>query len=495
MLSVPVQVGTTVLTFWDQDSGVVPRTSSSRWMYRRHDRPDGPWILQPATPITPVMLTASTCPTCSRPMLHTAVMPTDAPLPPHPRAFCPYPSRAAPTTREAYARCYTIPPGLQQSCPAVDDSALPWGHPCVPTDAQPTTGLPRIMSALAPTSFSPVGQDLRPLRLFGANVGGFESQLEIVRPWLLALSPDIVTLQEAWNPDHIPDALPPHMTYKAGHVSGQGTGLAIAWAPTLCPAGTDPAPLLDSRENFALLLPTRAYGDVLVNSAHLPPKLPDRARHGFMRAWATLRTTTKPRYALIQVDMNMLRDSGTPLEQALRPSGALASFTPLLPANCATNYTTTLGVPAATAIDHILMYGSWSSSTYALLPLWHSHLALFAEVTPTDAKPDPFAWKRYRWRSTDSQQIRSLATVVNVTWGYLNHTPASPDQYLDMFHHYARQYIPATARAPCSTSRTCPRPPTTDPSCTASLRPSGHSELRTRPCPKLKPSDVSPSTL
>ena len=108
-----------------------------------------------------------------------------------------------------------------------------------------------------------------------------------------------------------------------------------------------------------------------MNSARLPPKLPDRARHGFMRAWATLRTTTKLRYALIQADMNMPRDSGTPLEQVLRPSGALASFTPLLPADCATNYTTTLAVPAATAIDHILLYGSWSSSTYALLPLWH----------------------------------------------------------------------------------------------------------------------------
>ena len=110
------------------------------------------------------------------------------------------------------------------------------------TDAQPTTGLPRIMLALAPTSFSPVGQDLQPLRLFGANVGGLESQLQIVRLWLLALSPNIVTLQEVWNPDHIPDALPPHMTYKAGHVSGQGTGLAIAWARALCPTGTDPAP-------------------------------------------------------------------------------------------------------------------------------------------------------------------------------------------------------------------------------------------------------------
>ena len=465
LVSPPIQVRDHVVAFWEPATTLSHHPSTtSLHQYRRQYAPDGPWVLRPDIPAPGPTVLASVCHTCSRPRIAQAVMAPPSMTAWIPRAFCPDPEGSPPLlTRDAYKQGRVIlPNGIVAQ--AINHTASPWGHPCTPSIPAPSLPPPYLLRTIPGTTFTPVSPALQTIRHVGANLGGIEGQVPLLRLWLHILSPDVVTFQEVWNFALLDEVLPSSMVVLCGSVSGQGRGLAIAWRRTLCLSGFDPAAARDTREDLAVALPTRQYGLVLAISAHLPPKLPDRARHAVMRAWSTLRTITNPRYALIQGDLNMPRDPGTPLEQALRPGGSLSAFSPALPRGTATNFIATLGVPAATCIDHLLVYGAWSDVQCSLLPLQHSHLAIVAELTPRDAKPDPFAWKRYRWRSTERDATRLLAVVLSIAWGSLAHTSASPNQFLDAFHHYAAQHArPRVTTRSLIDSLELPPPPYTKP--------------------------------
>ena len=114
----------------------------------------------------------------------------------------------------------------------MDDTALLWGHPCVPANPEPAIPLPRL-SQLTPPALTTDSPDLTPMRVLEGNVGGLEAQLSLLRLWLVSLSPDIVTLQEVWNMQLVDRLFQGHMLYKEGSVEGQGRGLLIGWRRSL----------------------------------------------------------------------------------------------------------------------------------------------------------------------------------------------------------------------------------------------------------------------
>ena len=189
-----------------------------------------------------------------------------------PRAFCPDPKGSPPLlTRDAYKQGRVIlPNGIVAQ--AINDTASPWGHPCTPSIPAPSLPPPYLLRTIPGTTFTPVSPALQTIRHVGANLGGIEGQVPLLRLWLHILSPDVVTFQEVCNFALLDEVLPSSMVVLCGSVSGQGRGLAIAWRRTLCLSGFDPAAARDTREDLAVALPTCQYGLVLAISAHLPPK-------------------------------------------------------------------------------------------------------------------------------------------------------------------------------------------------------------------------------
>ena len=253
---------------------------------------------------------------------------------------------------------------MWHSSPRHQRHSLPWGHPCAPDLPAPSQPLPYILQVTQRTTFTPVSGNLQSVRHFEANLGGLAGQTSLLRMWLHILTPDVVTLQELWDFDGLEEVLPPYMTLLTGTVVGQGRGLAVAWRRTLCIPGFKAVPARDTREDLAVVLDTRQYGRLLVISTHMPPNLPDLSRHAIMRDWATLGKVTDPRYSLTQGDFNMSCDQGTPLEQALRPEGALAAYTPVLPRGTATHQPTSHTTPPA----NILQAGQEPPDTHQHTP-------------------------------------------------------------------------------------------------------------------------------
>ena len=64
-------------------------------------------------------------------------------------------------------------------------------------------------------------------------------------------------------------------------------------------------------------------------------------------------------------------------------------------------------------MDHLLTYSRWSQVDYHLVPLGCPHVAIFAALMFWDAKPGPFAWKRYVRPSGHG----SVVAVLNIAWG------------------------------------------------------------------------------
>ena len=111
-----------------------------------------------------------------------------------------------------------------------------------------------------------------------------------------------------------------HMKWNLGSVEEQGRGLTIGWTRALYPPRSHTRIVCDTREDVTLLLPTHAYGIVLLINAHLLPKMPHRMRHTVVRAWATVRTTKRPRCSIAQGECIMHRRGLVPWPQ---PSGLL----------------------------------------------------------------------------------------------------------------------------------------------------------------------------
>ena len=444
VISPPVQVRDQLYGFWDVAARMPPSSLLPHATYARQPLPVGPWHLHTSAPHVPMLaVRAHTCPACSRPQIPGAVLVAsgDGLHQPLKQAFCPDPtSSASLLTKSFHQRCRVLVPG-DQVCRAVDDTASPWGHPCCPRSPTPCQPVPSLFRYLTPPQSSPVPRKLQALRVLGANLGGLQGQIDLLLIWIRVVDPDIVLFQELWNVSLLQDVLPPSYTMLPGSVEGQGRGLAIAWRHSLCAPGCRPEALRDARTDLVTLLQTRVYGPVLAGTVHFPPKQPARACHAVMRTWSALRQTLHPKYAIFQGDFNMSRAAGTPLEQALRPSGALAAFSPLLPPDCATNFCTVDGTPTATAIDHLLLHGACAHREHHLLPLCRTHVAVYAALHLQDARPDPFSWKLYRWRATEAAITRTLAIILSIAWGSLTHSHASPDQYLDIFHHYAQQMV------------------------------------------------------
>ena len=62
--------------------------------------------------------------------------------------------------------------------------------------------------------------------------------------------------------------------------------------------------------------------------------------------------------------------------------------------------------------------------------------------TPTTAKPDPYCWKRFRWRLATPEQLQHASTLVSLAWSWLTASIAAPDTYVAAAHHYCAQFIP-----------------------------------------------------
>ena len=81
-----------------------------------------------------------------------------------------------------------------------------------------------------------------------------------------------------------------------------------------------------------------------------------------------------------------------------------------------TNYTTRRGNSTATAIDQVFIRGPLADHDGILLPAPNTHLALYVAFTPTTAKPDPFSWKRFRWRLASPGELLHATAVVSLVW-------------------------------------------------------------------------------
>ena len=252
------------------------------------------------------------------------------------------------------------------------------------------------------------------------------------------LHPDVLSLQETWDPDAVTAALPDHYQAHMSQVSGPGAGCVIAWRRAHVPA-SDHIVLHDCIDWLAPLLRLASHGTTLAVSVHFRPKLSSAAQRRHLQHIATLESNTKPTLLLLGGDFNSAITPGTALHAALSPRGCSQR---LLPHGTLTHFPTRGPVLTATAIDHVFAPGAVSEAEAVAFPIDSAHMAILATVRVSSAAVDPFAWKRYRFRALQPEVLGHVVALLDIYWAFLALTPGAPDIYLAAAHAVADRVVP-----------------------------------------------------
>ena len=170
----------------------------------------------------------------------------------------------------------------------------------------------------------------------------------------------------------------------------------------------------DDRSMFGVTIQTRDHALFLLVNVHLQPKLSHAAQSSALRAVSALYDMVKPALAIVGRDFNMSMLVNSPRRCACGLNGRLRPFRPMLTPGTPTTYTTRRGHVTATAIDQVFIRGSLADHNGILLPAPKTHPALYMAFTPTTAKPDPYSWKRFRWRLATPEQLQPASAIVSL---------------------------------------------------------------------------------
>uniref|UniRef100_A0A7S1N0U7 Endonuclease/exonuclease/phosphatase domain-containing protein n=1 Tax=Eutreptiella gymnastica TaxID=73025 RepID=A0A7S1N0U7_9EUGL len=451
----PMQQGGINLVYWDTSSGLDDESGGgapSSFEYRRVGF--GTWWRLHEVPCGEVLpgalweCEATTCNHCGRPMLLTTTL--TAPTSPTrslillPHLLCPHLQGVEPAlTTDIANRCWTLTPfGREFGVAAV--TSFRWDA-CEPVSLQHKVHVAlvnpcfRQLRSPWPTDV----EELAPLSIYCNNLTGVTHQVPELRLRMLALRPSMVFLQEVWDHSVLPDWLPRSMKAVCGSVVGPGTGLVVAWSRALQGASAEHTVVLDDRHVLAVLVPTKSHGMLLLVCVHIHPKLSHAGQTSVLRAVANVEGMAKPELTILAGDLNMSPEADGPLRYAMSKQGVLRSFRPVFPVGTKTNFTYRQGQAAATAIDHIYIKGSVLDMEGLILPAYSTHSALYATATPSTAKPDPFAWKLFRWTICSPEQWAAASAHVSAAWGYLAASSASPDEFISVAHFYLTQLVPS----------------------------------------------------
>ena len=189
----------------------------------------------------------------------------------------------------------------------------------------------------------------------------------------------------------------------------------------------------DERDGLAVAVPFDSVGLVLLVSLHCHP-------------WATYREVK----SALQL-VGALEGQQEPA-LTLVAGGLSARFVAVLPKDTATHFThrkARKGVPVHTATDHAQVRGPVKDVTSLLVHTGSKHRGILASLSLPGVNPDPFHRKLYPWRATPEQDLIKACAALNLVWGLLSLSTASPLQYLQAAHHTLRQFV----RMPISEER------------------------------------------
>ena len=299
---------------------------------------------------------------------------------------------------------------------------------------------------------------MAPLTALINNLGGLPHQTDLLHSWILVLHPDVLLLQETWDPDAVTGALPDHYQAHVSRVSGPGAGCVIAWRRAHVPAN-DHTVLHDCIDWLAVLLPLASHGTTLAVSVHFRPKLSSAAQRRHLQHIATLESTTKPTLLLLGGDFNSAITPGTALHAALSPRGCLGHSQRLLPDGTLTHFSRRGPVLTATSIDHVFAAGAVSEAKAVAFPIDSAHMAILASVQLSSEAVDPFAWKRYRWRALQPEVLGHVVALLDIYWAFLALTPVAPDIYVAAAHAVADRVVPRRQQPKSELASLAPHPP------------------------------------
>ena len=147
-------------------------------------------------------------------------------------------------------------------------------------------------------------------------------------------------------------------------------------------------------------------------------------------------------------DLNVSLSPKHPLHWAATSESG-RRFAAVLPKDTATHFTHRRGVPVHTAIDHASVRGPVDDVTHLPVHTGFEHRGILASLSLPGVDPDPFHGNMYRWRATPQQDLIKAYAALNLVWGLLALSTASPLQYLQAAHHTLRQFV----RMPISKER------------------------------------------
>ena len=107
----------------------------------------------------------------------------------------------------------------------------------------------------------------------------------------------------------------------------------------------------------------------------------------------------------------------------------------------------------------MLLSGAVSEANATLFLMASAHMAVLATVTLRSTTVDPFAWKRYRWRSLQPPDFARLAPHIDVLWAFLAMVLAGPDHFVAAAHLAADAAIPRRRTPRAELESLNPHPP------------------------------------
>ena len=329
-------------------------------------------------------------------------------------------------------------------------TAPPWATLCTPPPPTCSVVQTPFVSGLSDTLLPQ--QEVQPLgfSLLSNNIGGLKAKESLIADLFTVLDPSVIMLQETWDNAAAAAVLPDRYRFVVGTSDGPGTGFVTAWHSFRQIPETESSIVYDDRDGLAVTVPFEDVGLVLLVSLHCHPQASYREVKAALQLVGALEERHTPALTWVAGDLNVSLSNKHPLYWAVTSeSGPLARFDAVLPKDTATHFTHRKGVPVQTSIDHAYVRGPIEDVTHLLVHTGSEHRGVLASLSLPGVNPDPFHWKRYRWGATHEQDLVEAYAALNLVWGLMALSTASPLQYLRAAHHTFQQFV----RMPISKER------------------------------------------